>query len=131
MTSASASRKMRCAIGNQNSQKARPRPTAFSHSRDCDSCTPSDTASPIGRSILLAIESLLVEAVADLVHDAEKRVGEMVLVEPGRDPAISWPDPRAKRMGGHVQPAALEVETHRRRHSLAENLLPITRIVIS
>src|SRR5581483_4363025 len=29
-------------VGKKNCQNARERPTRFSHSRDCDSCTPSD-----------------------------------------------------------------------------------------
>ena len=35
-----ASRKILRAVGNQYVQNARPRATAFSQSRDCDSCIP-------------------------------------------------------------------------------------------
>ena len=41
--------KRRWASGKKCSQKARLRPTMFSHIRDCDSWMPSDTASPSGR----------------------------------------------------------------------------------
>ena len=74
------------------------------------------------------IQPLLVEAVADLVQDAEEGVAEVVLVEPGRDPAIARSDARAERMGGHVQPAALEVKADRGGHRLAKDLLPLARI---
>ena len=74
------------------------------------------------------IEPLLVEAVADLVHDAEERVTEVVLVETGCDPAIARPDPGAKRMGGHVQPPAFEVKSDRRGDRLAKYPLAFPRI---
>ena len=51
-----------------------------------------------------------------------------MLVEAGGDPAVARPDARAERVGGHVQPPALEVEADRRGHRLAEDPLPIARI---
>ncbi len=80
------------------------------------------------RAVVRRIEPLLVQAVADLVEDAEKGVGELPLVEPGGDPAVARPDAGAERVGRHVQPAALEVEADRRGHRLAEDLLAVARI---
>ena len=80
------------------------------------------------RAVVVGIEALLVEAVADFVEDAEERVAEVVLVVPGGDPAIARPDARAERVGGHVQPAALEVEADRRGDRLAEDSLAVARI---
>ena len=82
-------------------------------------------------SIVLRIEPLLVEAVADFVQDAEECIAELVLVVAGGDPAIAWPDARAERVGSHVQPPALEVKADRRRHGLAEDFLSIARIKAS
>ncbi len=80
------------------------------------------------RAIMGFLQTLLVKPVADLVEDAEKGVAELVLVEPRRDAAVARPDPRAERVGRHVQPAAPEVEAHRRGHRLAEDPLAIARI---
>ena len=79
-------------------------------------------------AVVIGIEALLVEAVADLVQDPEERVAEIVFVEARRDPAIARPDARAERVGGYVQPAALEVKADCRGGRLAEDLLPIARI---
>ena len=54
------------------------------------------------------VEALLVEAVADLVEDAEECVAEVVLVVPRRDPAVARPDPGAKRVGAYVEPPGLK-----------------------
>ncbi len=80
------------------------------------------------RAILGFLQTLLIKAVADLVEDAEERVAKFLLVEPGRDAAVARPDPRAERVGRHVQPPPPEVEAHCRGHRLAEDPLPIARI---
>jgi hypothetical protein len=52
--------KLACSAAAPSVQKARLRPTRFSHRRDCPSCTPSETAPPIGVPAL-ARQALLVE----------------------------------------------------------------------
>ena len=74
---------------------------------------------------------MLIEAVADLVQDAEKCVVEVVFIESGGDPAIPGPNTRTKRMGGHVEPAAPEVKAYCGSHGLAKDSLPLAWVKAS
>ena len=82
----------------------------FSHSRDCDSCTPNETAWPTGRPYCSALQALLVDAVAGFVQDAEERLAEMLRVVARCDPAVVRAKGHAEGMDRHVQPAPAEVE---------------------
>ena len=70
---------------------------------------------------MVGVEALLVEAMPDFVQDSEERIAEIVFVVPGGDPAITGSDARAERVGGYVQPAALEVKTGSGGGGLAED----------
>ena len=72
---------------------------------------------------------MLVEAVADLVEDAEEAVGEVLGVESGRDPAVAGADPGAERVRCGVEPPSLEVEANRAGDGLAEDSLAVDRVV--
>ena len=115
-------------MGNQYDQNARPRATAFSQSRDCDSCIPARLLLPWA-SVVTWIEPLLIEAVTDLVQDAEKRVAKMVFIEPSCDPAVTGPDSRTERMSGHVEPAAVEVKSYCRSDRLTKYPLPFAGVI--
>src|SRR6186997_3012529 len=74
-------------------------------------------------------EVLLVERVAGLVQDAEKRFAEEARVKSCRDAAIAGSESRAEGVRGGVEPPSGEVETERRRRRLREELLTIDRVV--
>ena len=76
------------AAGKKCSQNGRLRPTRFSHSRDCDSWMPSETASPNGVPKWSRRQALLVDAVARFVQDAEEGLIEVVRVVAGGDAAV-------------------------------------------
>ena len=103
-----------CASGKKCSQNGRPRPTWFSHSRDCDSWMPSEQYVPSGVPKCSAGEPLLVDPVAGLVQDAEERLVEELRVVAGCDAAVAGADAGAERVRGDVEPAGLEVEADAR-----------------
>ena len=74
-------------------------------------------------------QALLVEGVAGLVEDAEERLVEVVRGVARRDPAVAGAEAAAKRVGRLVEPAGVEVEADRGGGGLAEQLLPIDRVV--
>ena len=82
-----------------------------------------------GRAEVLARQTLLVDAVARLVQDAEERLVEVMGVVARGDPAIARAGAAAERVRGHVEPAGVEVEADRRSRRLAEDALPIDRVV--
>ena len=69
---------------------------------------------PHRRAVVLGVETLLVEAMPDFMEDSEERVAEIVFVVAGGDSAIPRSDARAERVGGYVQPSAMEVESNGR-----------------
>ena len=83
---------------------------------------------PHGRAVVPWIEPLLVEAVTDLVEDAEKRVAKVVFIEPRCDPAVTGPNSRAERMSGHVESAAVEVKSYCRSNRLTKYTLPLAGV---
>jgi len=80
------------------------------------------------QAVVFDRQSLVVQAVAGFVQDAEKRHGKVMLVVPRRDPAVVRAHAAAERMMGHVQPPASKVEPDRLRHQLAERFLSGHRI---
>ena len=77
------------------------------------------------RAVELFRQSLLVEAVAGLVHDPEERRAEVVFVPAPRQAHVVGMEPRAERMGGAVDPARREVEADRLRDAPAERELRV------
>src|SRR5437660_7689627 len=77
---------------------------------------------------MLGIETLLVEAMTELVQDAEEAVAEVLGVKARGDAAIKRADCGKERMRGRVEPAALKIESERRGYLLAERALPVNRI---
>ncbi len=75
------------------------------------------------------IQTLFIEAVADLVHGAEEGVAEAMGMVAGGDAAIAGADAAARRMRRHIQPAALEIKADGTGHHLPEGPLPIDRKV--
>src|SRR5262245_17529380 len=78
---------------------------------------------------MLGIEPLLIKAMPQLVQQAEKGLGEIVLTVAGGDARIARTDGAEEGVRGGVQPAAVKTETQGRGHGLAEDLLAIERIV--
>ena len=103
--------------------EARERPTWFSHSRDCDSWMPSETAVPDGQSEVVGGQALFVDPVAGLVQHAEERGGEVVLVVAGGEADVARAEPGAERMGGGVDAAGVEIEADRLGDLAVEGLL--------
>src|SRR3954469_2169512 len=85
---------------------------------DAEGCGRAERgAEPFGGQILL------VEAVAGLVEDPEKRFVEEARVVPGGNPAIAGADAGAERVRRRIQAAGVEVETGGRRGRAGELLL--------
>ena len=76
---------------------------------------------------MLGIESLIVDAMARFVKDAEEGFVEMARIVARGEPAIAGTDAAAEGMHGRVEPAGREVEADRRRRGLAEQKLTIHR----
>src|SRR5205807_2005952 len=75
------------------------------------------------------IETLFVEAVANLMQDAEKPIVEAAALEACREPAIAGTNGGKERMRGRVEPPALEIKTERCGYLFAECALPVKRKV--
>ena len=73
-------------------------------------------------------QTLLVDAVARLVQDAEKGRVEESRVVPRGDAAVVRSERGTKGMGRHVEPSASEVKTDRRGRFLAKRLLHVDRV---
>src|SRR5262249_50382103 len=81
------------------------------------------------RAVVSGIEALLVDGVAGLVQDAEKRLVEETRVVARGDAAVAGADAAAKGMRRHVQPAGREVEANRRRGRFAEYPLAVNGVI--
>src|SRR5262249_60509502 len=73
--------------------------------------------------------SLVIAAVVSFMQDAEKALVEMVGMIAGGEPAIPGADAAAKRVGGDIEPAGMEVEANGGRRRLPENLLARDRVL--
>ncbi len=81
-----------------------------------------------GVAELLTRQALLVDTVAGLVQDAEEGLVEVARIVARGEPAIAGTGAAAKWMGGHVQPAGVEVKPDGRGGRLAEEPLQLHRI---
>ena len=91
--------------GSAQAQNGRLRPTRFSHSRLCDSCTPSETGEPSGLRAEPGGDAGLVEPVPELVQRAEERAAEVVQVVARGDADVAGAR-SAARTGAARRPAA-------------------------
>ena len=78
---------------------------------------------------MFGVKTLLIDAMARLVQNAEKGVVETPWIVTRRDAAIARTHAATKGMGGDIEPAGLKAEADLRGDRLPKFLLPIHRVV--